>query len=119
MRAILVVARRPRRIAPLALVFAGGLFAACDAEDIAYDGGPGIVVSPAQARLPVGDTIRLRATSDGRPCDCRWDSPERTRVTVDATGLVRGLTPGSAPVIATYRPDPNVKVSALIEVVAP
>jgi uncharacterized protein YjdB len=76
-------------------------------------------VLPAQSRLSVGDTLRLRATADGRPCECLWASAEASRVSVDATGLVRALAPGPAVVTATYRRDANAKISAVVEVVAP
>ena len=119
MRTVRKQVHQPRSAAPLALLFAAGLCAACEASDITLQGRTTLVVSPLQARLPLGDTLRLRAIANGRPCDCLWTSVDASRATVDGAGLVRALTPGAVTVIATYRRDSNVKSSALVEVVAP
>ena len=76
-------------------------------------------LSPSHSRLSVGDTLRLRASADGRPCDCLRASAEGSRASVASTGLVRALAPGWTTVTATYRRGTNAKTSALIEVAAP
>lgn len=119
MSASLPQVRWARFAALLALMIAVGFGAACGAPDIAGVGGPRITVSPAQSRVSVGDTLRLSATADGRPCDCLWASAEDSHASVDATGLVRAVAPGWATVTATDRREANGKTSALIEVVAP
>lgn len=118
MRATPLPSRRPLRATWTALlitVFGVG----CDTTytDLLLVTSP--VISPSQYSLSVGDTLRIRATYSGRPCDCLWASSDEARATVDASGLVRGLTPGRVTVIASYRRDTNAKASALIEVRAP
>ena len=110
---------RPRIPATVALMFAVGLGAGCDSSDVTLQGRTSLTISPLQARLPVGDTIRIRAVSNGRPCDCLWTSWDLARATVDATGLVRALTPGVVQVVATVRRDQNAKAALLVEVIAP
>ena len=56
---------QPQSAAPLALLFAAGLCAACEASDITLQGRTTLVVSPLQARLPLGETLRLRAIANG------------------------------------------------------
>ena len=118
MRPYAFPSRHRHAVASLALLAASGLASACEGSAITLRGRTTVTVSPVQVRLPVGDTVRIRVTANGRPCDCAW-VVEGARAEVDATGLVRALTPGSALVIATVRRDPNAKASAFIEVVAP
>ena len=108
-----------RVVARFALLFIG-LCAACeDGADVTLEGKTVVVVLPAQARVPVGDTLRVRATQNGLPCDCVWASSDMSRATVGASGLVRAMTTGSVTVIATSRRDLNAKASILIAVVPP
>jgi hypothetical protein len=109
---------RTRSAAMLAIIVAA-VGVGCEAGDIAGTGGPSPVISPSQYGLSVGDTLRIRATYTGRPCDCIWTSANEPRATVDASGLVRALAPGWAIVTATSRRDQSAKASALVEVAAP
>jgi lactocepin len=95
------------------------LGASCEAGDITLEGRTNVSVLPSSVRLPVGDTLRIRATSNGGLCNCLWTSSNEARATVDATGLVRALAQGTVTVTATIRSDPNVKSSALVEVTPP
>lgn len=117
MNAVLPTVRRPWFAAPLPLMVAAGLGAACAVPEGPQR--PYTAIAPPRARLPVGDTLRFRATVDGRPCDCLWGSSDGARAAVDETGSVRALAPGVATVTATPRRDATAKASALIELVAP
>lgn len=108
-----------RSITRVPLIIAAGLGAACEASDKVIPPVQSPVISPSQYGLSVGDTLRIRATYNDRPCDCLWASANEARATVDASGLVRALAPGWVTVVATYRRNQNGKASALVEVVAP
>ena len=114
------LAMRPLGFAArLARIVAAVLGAACEADDMILLPPPSPVILPSQYVLAVGDTLRIRATYNGRACDCLWATADESRAVVAASGLVRGLTPGWVTVTATYRLDPNAKASALVQVIAP
>jgi hypothetical protein len=119
MRIPLPAIRRPLFATRITLILATGLGAACESSDQILLGPPSPVISPSQYRLPVGETLRIRATYNGRPCDCVWTTSDESRAVVAPSGLVSGLAPGSITVIATYRRDTGARTSALVEVVAP
>ena len=68
-----------------------------------------VTVSPAEARVVEGDTVRLRATAhdaNGHPVDATefsWTSNFSAVATVDSLGLVTGLRHGDAEISATAR----------------
>ncbi len=66
-----------------------------------------VVVSPASATVPVGQTLQLTATpedANGNPLSGRtvsWSSGSRAFATVSGSGLVTGVAAGSATITAT------------------
>ncbi len=66
-----------------------------------------VTVSPADATIPFGTATQFDATvkdAAGNELTDRtvtWSSSDNTRVTVDSTGLVTGVGPGSATITAT------------------
>ena len=117
MNAALLASRRPRLALHFALMVSTGLATACAVPE--GPGRPYMTITPTVARLPVGDTIRFRATVDDRPCDCLWTSSDGSRMAVDLNGLSRALAPGMATVTATLRGNANARASAVIELLAP
>lgn len=102
----------PARLIRAGIAFAGpaavAWFAAC--SDNPCCGPPAIssiTVTPPSEVLVVGATVRLSATLRdangqalfGYPID--WHSNDATVAAVDSTGLVKGVGPGAAKVIAT------------------
>ena len=69
-------------------------------------GGSGIVISPGDTTIAVGDTVRYIGgglDSLGLPIDPAsivWASTDPATAVVDASGLVRGVSPGAAYVLA-------------------
>src|SRR5215208_967838 len=67
--------------------------------------GPGAVINieaPA-TRLTEGQTLALRVRAGGQPVSgsaVQWESRDRSTVTVDGEGVVRGVAPGVAYVVA-------------------
>ncbi len=67
----------------------------------------GVVVTPDNATLAVGDTLRLHValvSSDGGPptdSTVVWTSADTTRATISPTGLVRAKYPGTVVITAT------------------
>jgi uncharacterized protein YjdB len=91
---------------------------ACGPESRLTDTVATVTITPPNAMLVVGDTIRLKAAADGlTPCVCRWSTSEPGVASVASPGLVRGLTAGQAIVTATLTRDSTARVSALIVVV--
>ena len=66
-----------------------------------------VVVSPAEARIGLGDTFQLSAEAfdvNGHPVSgaaFTWSSSNGSVATVDASGLVRGIGEGTAKIVAT------------------
>jgi uncharacterized protein YjdB len=93
---------------------------ACHEPTVGFERFPVVTLTPGTADLRVGDTLRFRATGSGqRLCDCRWTSSDEAVAIIEATGLLRGLSPGQATVTATAVADANAKASALVQVRAP
>ena len=65
-----------------------------------------LVITPGSVRLRVGESVRLNAVprdAAGRELDGRevqWGSSDRSIATVSGTGMVTGMTPGTAGVTA-------------------
>jgi hypothetical protein len=91
------------RRATLLVVIVSALAIACLARPT---GISALLVSPPTASVGVGDAVRLTATPpDGdfysRAPSVAWSSSDTAVATVDATGLVTGVAPGSATIMAT------------------
>jgi len=78
-----------------------------------------IVVNPSHDTLLIGDSVQLTATlvmsNNKAPHAVNWTSSLSSVASVSGTGMVHGLGPGSARILATAA---NRKDSALITVVA-
>jgi len=65
-----------------------------------------VIVAPPDAQIPVDASYQLTVTAydrAGNPCDnvhFTWTSSNRVVATIDATGLARGVTPGSTTITA-------------------
>jgi alpha-amylase len=72
-------------------------------------------VTPASATLNSGDAITLQSTLScyGRVL---WSSSNSSVATVDSSGTVRAISPGTVTIVAASGPDPAVKGAALITV---
>jgi hypothetical protein len=77
-------------------------------------------VSPASVSIPVNGTAQLAASvnADAGVTDrtVTWTSGNTAIATVDANGLVRGVTAGSATITAASKADPSVRGAAAITV---
>jgi len=94
---------RATRRATLFVAIVSGLSIACLAHPT---GTNALLVSPPTASVGVGDAVRLTATPpDGgvysHAPSVTWSSSDIAVATVDGTGLVTGVAPGSATIIAT------------------
>jgi len=83
-----------RSLAGLALLVAA---AACSGDSTGSGGGP-ITVSPNPVTVAVGDTVRLSVTTSGQTVTFRSLNP--SIATVTSSGLVTGVTVGTAQVVA-------------------
>ena len=81
-----------------------------------------VAVSPAQAEIALGDTLRLTAEAwdaNGHPvegAEFSWASSDEAVATVDASGLATGVAAGEAAITAT---SDGVTGSAALTVLAP
>jgi len=96
----------------------------CEGDDIAAppsDDQPTLTVLPSVTNLGNGKSIRLTARvrqpdgSIATPADVTWESANSAIATVDATGLVYGLKPGRAQIIAKWQ---HNRSSSLVTVLA-
>jgi uncharacterized protein YjdB len=107
----LVVAKRARTSASVRLGAAGlaGVLIACLTR-APTEAAP-LIVTPAAARVLVGDSVKLSAApadvGDARASRAdltvTWSSSDTSVATVTATGLVTGVAPGVATIAATSR----------------
>src|SRR4029079_16024143 len=86
-----------------AIASIGAVVLACKGADLSRDGGQatdtacvllGITISPTNAVVHVGDTLRVRASfhdcpGPPRAHDYRWTTTNASVATVDSIGLVR------------------------------
>ena len=97
------------------------------ADTVAVTVGPppctdlGPAVSPNQATIAVGDTVRIRATvalcpGQGADGSLLWTSVQPAVANVDSFGLVTGLAPGVATIRVAPRGAPNVVAVATVTV---
>ncbi len=80
-----------------------------------------VTLSPNQATIAVGDTVRIRASvpqCNGQPADTSavWTSLQPAVANVDSFGLVTGLAPGVATVRVASRAAPNIVSTSTITV---
>ena len=79
-----------------------------------------VTVSPATVNMQVGQSVTLAASVDaGAGVTVRtvtWTASNTAVVTVDGTGIVKAIGPGTATVLAAATADPNVKGAAAITV---
>lgn len=118
---------------PLGLISASLILCACHAAEPTRSvtvGGKDSVprvcslafgVSPANATLHIGDTLRFSVSYDPvcmPGAVWRWTSNDTSIALVDSTGgLVRGRAKGTATVVATNQNDRNVKGAATVNVI--
>jgi uncharacterized protein YjdB len=78
-----------------------------------------VTVTPATVQLQAGQTQALTATVTGSGNTAvTWRSSDANVASVDANGVVRGVTAGTATVTATSQADPSRSASATITVSA-
>jgi hypothetical protein len=80
----------------------------------------GLTIEPARATLAVGTALPLRPTLVGEPGafgGLRWASSDSSVATVEPSGLVRALRPGTARISAIATRDPRLRGAAEIVVV--
>jgi hypothetical protein len=75
-------------------------------------------VTPATATLRLGDTVRFRGGVQNYRGDTSvtWQSLNPQVATVSPTGLVRGVTAGTAIVVGMVAADPGIRSSASVTV---
>jgi hypothetical protein len=81
----------------------------------------GIKVTPETATINIGATQQLTATvlpENATNKDVTWSSSDQAIATVDATGLVTGVAPGTVTVTATSVADPTISATAAVTVAA-
>ena len=79
----------------------------------------GISVSPASTVISVGGIVQVSASlgCDNRPVVVRWRSSDTRVAVVDSlSGLVRGVSPGTITVIASWVEDSAVRGAAVVNV---
>ena len=97
------------------------LVSACESDTTFPFKGPGIMLTPPSASIAVGDSVRFSATvaipgeADKRAL---WTSSDQRVVTVDAFGLVRAKSPGTATVLVASVAEPSTRASAIVTVTA-
>jgi uncharacterized protein YjdB len=106
-------------------LLSGGI-AACSAAASMADAPPqdigcsliGVRVSPSTATLVVGDSARLTAIlsrcAPTKPAGVHWQSSGSEIVSVDSSGILRGVKAGQATVIAWLNADSTVKGAAVV-----
>ena len=90
-----------RRYLLLVAAVLAGLSCADATEPDGPPPAPSVSVTPAADTLAVGRTLRLRATVTGTGERVVWASSDDSVATVDASGLVTGVTQGSATITAS------------------
>ena len=79
-----------------------------------------IKIGPENATIEIGQTEQFAAAispSDAENKEVEWSSSDTTVATVDATGLVTGVSKGTATITATAKDGSGVKASTTITVV--
>jgi hypothetical protein len=110
-----MLARKAVRFSPLVLAL---LIAGCDNDHPVEPEDARIQVSPLSFGIAEGDTIRLTATLGGEPAEVTWESSDEAVATIDATGLVTGVSGGTASATAALVSNPQVMRSASVTVIA-
>lgn len=108
------------------VIFAVLVASACG-DDVSVTAPPkadkvrGVTVSPSRATVKVGETVVLAASVDadsGVARSVTWASIDQRRVSVTATGIMTGVSPGVASISATSTADTTKKAFIEVEVVA-
>jgi uncharacterized protein YjdB len=108
-------------------ILTAALLVACDATEPELQmlcGASGISVTPASARLGIGDTVRVHSgplvgqcTKEG-PYSGYWQSSDANIATVDSvSGLVTARAVGKATIIITSIPNPSIAAAMVVDVV--
>ena len=116
------MSRLPSLLAATAIILA----TACDAStqpDVAVfgvrtgSGNSGLQVSPSTAQITVGGLIQLTTNA---PIDSQnvlqWSSSQPSVAATSPTGLVQGITPGTANITVRYSSDTTTFATAVIKV---
>ena len=109
-----------RRIAPIVLaLLIAAVLAACGAPT-PPTAVTGVSVSPESATIEVGETVSLSATVQpaGVSQSVTWASGSPSVATVDSSGVVTGVSAGTAVITATSVVDSTQSGSATVTVVA-
>ncbi len=80
---------------------------------------PTIAVTPPTLNLTVGQTGQLAASVTGSTASVSWATSAAAVATVDQTGLVTAVTPGTATITASLANQPNVSATAAVTATAP
>lgn len=79
-----------------------------------------VTVSPSSRAMAVGEQYRFTATVSGSAdLGVTWTSSATSVASVDASGIVRGVGPGTATIRATSTANPGAWGSAVVTVTAP
>lgn len=81
-----------------------------------YNPDTGLLVNRAAVQLLPGETFQLQATAGGQPTTVTWESSNTAIATVSPTGVVTGVTPGTASVSAVSTADPSQRWTTSVTV---
>ena len=76
-------------------------------------------MAPPTLSLTVGQSGQLAATVSGSTATVSWATSASAVATVDQTGLVTAVTPGTATITASLANQPNVSATSTVTVTAP
>jgi uncharacterized protein YjdB len=97
------------------------LVAGCDDSTSPQQKVKSVAVSPTTAQIDVGATVQLNAALvvvGSTKRDVAWETSAPSVATVSATGLVVGIAPGEANIVARSMADPTKTGGATIRVAA-
>jgi|KBSMisStandDraft_5_1062788.scaffolds.fasta_scaffold51580_2 hypothetical protein len=116
-----------------AIGLVGAVLLACAGADVSRAGSRptdtacvllGITISPTNAVVHVGDTLRVRAAFDDCPGPSRvhsyrWTTTNASVATVDSLGLVRAQARGVVTIVAALVDAPDIEGAMVLNVDPP
>jgi len=111
----------PRSAFRLSCALLAALFIGCS-DDENGPSGPQTIeldVQPQFRGVLEGDTVRLTATLNGQPVAVNWESSNTAVATVNAQGLVTGVTGGFAAITASTTGPSRLRSSSITVIAVP